>query len=145
MTISDGFDALCRRLYLQALEIVKRDMRACGLPGTGHLYIWEGRNAFVEVWDRYNSHGSGCHPTSGSDPVTALATVADDAQDAVMHAIFGVWPVCVAHSLGTHAEERDGTAVWWCSGAGGHMVALIGQWAAQRPQVAPSWRGPVLE
>ncbi|HEY6788517.1 MAG TPA: hypothetical protein VI365_14530, partial [Trebonia sp.] len=25
----------------EALEVVNRDMRACGLPGTGHLHIWD--------------------------------------------------------------------------------------------------------
>jgi hypothetical protein len=112
-----------------ALEVVNADMRASGLPGTGHLYLMEGNeNAWVEVWDRYNSHGFGCYPQSGSDPVTALVTVADDAQDAVMHAIWGVWPVCPVHALGTHAQERDGAAVWWCQGDGGHAAAKIGQW-----------------
>jgi len=116
----------------EALEVVNRDMRASGLPGTGQLHVCEGGTAFeyafVEVWDRYNSHGGGCRPSSGADPVTALVVVADDAQDAVMHAICGVWPVCPAHSLGTHADERDGAAVWWCAGSGGHAAAPIGQW-----------------
>jgi hypothetical protein len=48
----------------EALEVVNRDMRASGLPGTGQLHVWEGGTAFeyafVEVWDRYNSHGGGC-------------------------------------------------------------------------------------
>ena len=116
----------------EALEVVNRDMRTCGLPGTGHLHVRDGGThdeyAFVEVWHRYNSHGTGCRPQSGSDPVSALVTVADDAQDAVMHAICGVWPVCPDHGLGTHADERDGMAVWWCGGSGGHSAAPIGQW-----------------
>jgi hypothetical protein len=28
------------------------------------------------------------------------------------------------------AAERDGAAVWWCAGAGGHVAAPIGQWPA---------------
>ena len=112
----------------EALETVKRDMRACGLPGTAHFMILDPGCAWVEVWDRHNSHGFGCRPASGRDPVTALATVADDAQDAVMHAIGGAWPVCDTHWFGTHAEERAGAAVWWCSGAGGHVAAPIGHW-----------------
>ena len=107
----------------EALKVVNRDMRACGLRGTGHFLILDPRHAWVQVWDHHNSHGFGCHPTAGRDPVTALATVADDAQDAVMHAIGGAWPVCDAHSLGTHAEERDGAAVWRRSGGGGHVAA----------------------
>lgn len=118
----------------EALEVVNRDMRACGLRGTGHFLILDPRHAWVQVSDHHNSHGFGCHPTAGRDPVTALATVADDAQDAVMHAIGGAWPVCDAHSLGTHAKERDGAAVWWCSGGGGHVAAAIGQWPGTERQ-----------
>ena len=54
--------------------------------------------------------------------------VADDAQDAVMHSIWGAWPVCRSHQLGVHPEARDNTAVWWCEGSGGHVAAPIGQW-----------------
>jgi hypothetical protein len=69
-----------------ALEVVNADMRTSGLPGTGHLYLMEGNgNAWVEVWDRYNSHGFGCYPQSGSDPVTALVTVAEKAAEGEEH------------------------------------------------------------
>ena len=114
----------------QALEVVKRDMRACGLPGTGHLFVQEGGNAFVEVWGHHTGHAGGCSPADGSDPVWALVAVADDAQDAVMHAVWGAWPVCPAHGLGTHARGAEAAAVWWCQGGGGHVAAPIGQWRA---------------
>ncbi len=114
----------------QALEVVKQDMRACGLPGTAHLSVWAGQNAFVEVWGHHNSAGPGCQPASGSDPVAALVAVANDAQDAVMHAIVGTWPTCPVHGRGTNAREAGGMAVWWCEGGGGHAAAPIGQWRA---------------
>jgi hypothetical protein len=113
----------------RALEVVKQDMRACGLPAIAHLHVWAGQSAFVEVWGHHHSTGPGCQPASGSDPVAALVAVANDAQDAVMHAIVGTWPTCPAHGRGTHAREVDGMAVWWCEG-GGHPAAPIGQWRA---------------
>jgi hypothetical protein len=112
----------------KALEVVKQDMRACGLPATAHLCVWAGQNAFVEVWGHHNSAGPGCQPSCGSDPVAALVAVAGDAQDAVMHAIVGAWPTCPAHGRGAHAREVDAMAVWWCEGGGGHIAAPIGQW-----------------
>jgi hypothetical protein len=114
-----------------ALEVVNADMRATGLPGTGRLVVPDAPyppNAFVEVWDGWRDSDEGIYPPCGRDPVLALVEVADDAQGAVMHSINGAWPVCPAHSLGVHAEEREGTAVWWCRG-GGHVVALIGRWS----------------
>ena len=112
----------------EALEIVKADLRACGLPDTVSLLRWEGSpNVCVDAW-RANSTGGGIFPCAGRDSVTALVMVADDAQDAVMHSVWGAWPVCQEHSRGVHAEERDGAAVWWCSASGGHAVSVVGQW-----------------
>jgi len=113
----------------EAMEAVNRDMRASGLPGTGRLgrYDWS-PNAYAQSWDGETSTGGGIFPESGSDPVAALAAVADDAQDAVMHTIWGAWPLCPVHGLGVHARERDGAAVWWCERAGGHVAAPIGGW-----------------
>jgi hypothetical protein len=111
----------------EALEIVKVDLRASGLPDTLRFYTWDGsRNVGVDAWEG-NSTSVGIFPEEGKDPVTALAAVADDAQDAVMHSIRGAWPTCPKHRLGVHALARDGVAVWWCRADGGHVVARIGQ------------------
>jgi hypothetical protein len=111
----------------EALETVKADLRACGLPDALRLYTWEGsRNAAVDAWAA-NSNSWGIFPEAGKDPVTALATVADEAQDAVMHSIWGAWPTCPAHRLGVHARAHDGAAVWWCPVDGGHVGARVGQ------------------
>jgi hypothetical protein len=32
-----------------------------------------------------------------------------------------VWPRCSEHELGLHAMTREGAAVWWCAGGGGHV------------------------
>ena len=73
----------------QALEIVKVDLRASGLPDAVRLWTWEGStNVGVDAWAA-NSTSGGIFPQEGKDPVTALAAVADDAQDAVMLSIWG--------------------------------------------------------
>jgi hypothetical protein len=108
----------------EALEIVKADLRASGLSDTLRLYAWEGsRNIGVDAWAA-NSTSGGIFPEEGKDPVTALVAVADDAQDAVMHSIWGVWPTCPEHGVGVHARAHDGTAVWWCRIDGGHAIAI---------------------
>ncbi len=113
----------------EAMSLVNADMRATGLPGAGRLVVPEwSPNAFAESWDGEMGTSGGVFPASGSDPVSALVAVTDDAQDAVMHSVWGTWPVCPAHGLGVHAEARDGAAVWWCAGGGGHVAAGIGQW-----------------
>ena len=111
----------------EALEIVKADLRASGLPDTVRLWTWEGStNVGVDAWAA-NSTSGGIFPQEGKDPLTALAAVADDAQDAVMHSISGAWPTCPVHRLGVHVRVRDGAAVWWCRTGGGHVVARIGE------------------
>jgi hypothetical protein len=89
---------------------------------------WAGRrSAFVEF--RGNGYGSapGIAPENGSNTVSALIAVADDAQDSVIETLHEVWPVCPVHQLGAHAREHD-AAVWWCNGKGGHVIATTGQW-----------------
>jgi hypothetical protein len=114
----------------EALDFVNADIRATGLPGTARLVIpeWSDRNAWVQTWDGHHGSSGGIAPGSGKDPVTALAAVADEAQDAVMESIWAAWPVCPAHQLGVHVEVRDGAVVWWCQGSGGHPVAPVGTW-----------------
>jgi hypothetical protein len=113
----------------QAMDVVNADMRATGLPGTGRLVVpaWS-PNAFVTTWDGGYGSTGGIFPSEGKDPVTALAAVADQAQDAVMESLGAAWPVCPAHRLGAHAGVYEDDAVWWCSGAGGHVVTLVGRW-----------------
>jgi hypothetical protein len=113
-----------------AMRIVNQDVAATGLPGACRLEVpaWSQGNAYVLTWDNYTDSGVGIAPECGRDTVRALTEVADDAQGAIMESTWGAWPVCPRHQLGTHAEEHDGAAVWWCKGNGGHVVAAIGQW-----------------
>ncbi|GGN12042.1 hypothetical protein GCM10010109_22350 [Actinoplanes campanulatus] len=117
-----------------AMRLVNQDVAATGLPDRCRLRVddhdWPGltRHAHAETWDGHRGTGGGISPASGADPVSALVAVAEDVQDAVMHAIWSAWPVCPVHELGVHARSHDGAAVWWCGGAGGHAVAAIGVW-----------------
>jgi hypothetical protein len=116
-----------------AMRLVNRDVAATGVRRPCQLRVhadglnWSD-NAYVETSDGYTGIAQGIYPASGADPVSALVAVAEDAQDALMHALCAAWPVCPIHRLGAHARDHEEAAVWWCSGDGGHAVTAIGQW-----------------
>ncbi|MFI1995458.1 hypothetical protein [Actinoplanes sp. NPDC020271] len=116
-----------------AMRVLNRDVIATGLRQECRLVVRDDEfglngNAYPTTWNGYSGTGQGVFPSAGADPITALVAVADDAQDAVMHMLWAAWPVCPGHERGVHARGRDGAAVWWCSGDGGHAVAAIGAW-----------------
>jgi hypothetical protein len=116
-----------------AMRQVNRDAGATGIGRPCRLRVNDdeftgGGNAYVETWDGYTGTSGGIYPASDADPVSALVAVADDAQDALMEALWAVWPVCPVHRLGVHAREYEQAAVWWCAGDSGHAVAAIGEW-----------------
>jgi hypothetical protein len=114
----------------QALEAVRADMRATGVTGPIKLVIPQWSNlshAYVDYRGGYGST-SGIAPVRGSDALSALVAVADEAQDSIMETLWEVWPVCPSHQIGTHAREHEGIAVWWCTGDGGHVAAAVGTW-----------------
>jgi hypothetical protein len=120
----------------EALETVKADMQAIGLPGPIRLVIPEWSDpphAFVEF--RGNGYGStaGIGPGAGPSPTWALLAVADEAQGSIMETLWEAWPLCPIHQLGGHVQEHDGTAVWRCTGNEGHTIAPIGHWEQARP------------
>jgi hypothetical protein len=132
-----GFDAEPALLATLegAMEAVRADLRATGLPGPLRLVVpeWAGhRNAFAEFRGHGYGSTSGIAPAEGADPVSALVAVADGAQDAIMETLFQVWPVCPAHKFGAHARRAQDVAVWWCNGAAGHVIAPIGRWPLRR-------------
>jgi hypothetical protein len=114
----------------EALDAVAADMQATGLPGPVRLVAREWPSPSRLFLDYQGGYGSsnGIAPADGSGSLRALVTVADEVQDAVMESSWEAWPVCPSHRLGTHAQERDEVAVWWCNGDGGHVVAAIGKW-----------------
>jgi hypothetical protein len=117
-----------------AMRLVNRDMSATGIRRPCHLRVYDDEfthngNAGVETWDGWASNDAlGIDPVSGANPLHALLAVAEDAQDALMHALWAAWPVCRAHRLGVHARDHEDAAVWWCAGDGGHAVTAIGEW-----------------
>jgi hypothetical protein len=128
-----GFDLEPGRLVAleEALEAVKADMQATGLPGLARLAVPEWSSplhAFVEFRGGGYGSATGIAPANGGNPVWALVAVADEAQDSVMETPWEAWPVCPSHQLGAHAQEHEGAAVWWCNGDGGHVIAAIGKW-----------------
>jgi hypothetical protein len=116
-----------------AVRRVNRDVAASGLPHGCALRVHDDQpglagTAQVATWDGHTGSTPGIHPAAGAHEVSALVEVADDAQDAMMHALWAAWPVCPVHRLGVHAEEHDEAAVWWCAGDDGHAVAAVGEW-----------------
>ena len=117
-----------------AMRQVNHDVAATGIRHPCKLRVHDDDglnwsvNAYVETWDGYTGIAQGIYPDSGADPLSALVDVADDAQDALMHALFAAWPVCPVHQRGAHATDHEDAAVWWCSGDGGHAVTAIGEW-----------------
>lgn len=116
-----------------AMRLVNQDAAASGLRDRCLLRIRPDEpglngNAYVQTADGHTGSGQGVFPASGADPVSALVAVAEDAQDAVVHALWSAWPVCPAHQIGVHAREYGDAGVWRCAGGGGHVVAAIGDW-----------------
>jgi hypothetical protein len=115
-----------------AMRLVNQDLAASGLRSCRLRFMDSDPrlefNRHAESWDGNFGTSSGVPSHAGADAVSALVAVAEDVQDAVMHTIWTAWPVCPVHRLGTHAREHHGTAVWWCTGDGGHAAAAIGEW-----------------
>jgi hypothetical protein len=117
----------------EAMRLVNQDVAATRIGRPCRLRVNDDEpcfsgTAYVVAWDGYTGDTAGLDPRSGSDPVWALIAVADDAQSALMSALGGVWPTCPVHELGVHARDHEAGAAWWCAGAGGHVVAAIGEW-----------------
>jgi len=65
-------------------------------------------------------HGNHLSPGSANDTASALAIVADAAQETVAERLWQAWPLCTAHNLGMHPRDADGQLSWWCAGARSH-------------------------
>lgn len=125
----------------ELLRPVLADARTWGNDPSVRLRLDEDLNVQLTVsWAVGRSGG----PTGGAPPLgdsgEVIAWLADAVQEVTMErdqVDCRVWPVCTDHRLGSHALVRDGAAVWWCNGAGGHVLAPIGELragpAASRP------------
>ncbi|WP_037606538.1 hypothetical protein [Streptacidiphilus rugosus] len=123
----------------QALALLNRDLAAT-LPGERPLQLFALRSddeAAGREWVHValangEWHGNALQPQSVADPLSALAAVADAAQETVTERLWRAWPLCGEHDLGMHPRASDGRLVWWCAGErphGGpeHVRAAVGE------------------
>ncbi|MEU9413605.1 hypothetical protein AB0E08_49050 [Streptomyces sp. NPDC048281] len=130
-----GFDLAPERLEMlrAALRIVARDLPTRGIEGEPEIEILEdwfpvGAGVRLADGERLN-WGGPVLPTMCDDPAMALTSLAIMIQESLLERTWQLWPVCPWHDLGVHGSERDGAAVWWCVGDGGHMLAPVGELA----------------
>lgn len=125
-------------IWDQALTLLNRDLAAT-LPEEAPLQLLaspsydagEPENVYVA---RANGewHGNCLYPESVDDPASALASVAEAAQDTVMELLWQAWPVCAEHGLGMHPQDADdGQFSWRCAGerlrrGPAHFPAAVG-------------------
>ncbi|MFC4035392.1 hypothetical protein ACFO3J_28555 [Streptomyces polygonati] len=133
-----GFDLAPERLVTlrAALRIVARDLPMRGIEGEPEIEVledWFPVVAGVRLADgeRLNWGGQ-ILPGMCDDPTMALTGLAIMIQESLLVWTWQVWPVCPRHRLGVHGEQRNGTAVWWCAGDGGHMLAPVGELSGVR-------------
>ncbi|MEU2619683.1 hypothetical protein ABZ642_16375 [Streptomyces sp. NPDC007157] len=130
-----GFDLVPERLETlrAALRIVARDLPTGGIEGEPEIEILEdwfpvGAGVRLADGERLNCGGP-ILPNMCDDPAVALTSLAILIQESLLEWTWQVWPVCPRHDLGVHGSERDGAAVWWCAGDGGHTLAPVGELA----------------
>ncbi|QKZ19930.1 hypothetical protein HUT05_22745 [Streptomyces chartreusis] len=107
----------------QALALLNRDLAAT-LPQLEPLQLLalpsydaeEPENVYVAMANG-EWHGNCLDPNSQASLASALASVADAAQETVMELSWQAWPLCPEHGLGMHpmqdAQER---LFWRCAG-----------------------------
>ncbi|SNX88609.1 hypothetical protein SAMN06272735_9080 [Streptomyces sp. TLI_55] len=130
-----GFDLAPERLETlrAALRIVARDLPTRGIEGEPEIEILEdcfpvGAGVRLAGGERL-SWGGPVLPNMCDHPTMTLTSLAVLIQESLLEWTWQVWPVCPRHDLGVHGSERDGAAVWWCPGEGGHVLAPVGELA----------------
>ncbi|MGW4549272.1 hypothetical protein ACWEN4_23305 [Streptomyces violaceorubidus] len=133
-----GFDLAPERLETlrAALRVVARDLPTRGIEGEPEIEILEdwfpvGAGVRLAGGERLN-WGGPVLPNMCDDPAMAVTSLAILIQESLLEWSWQVWPVCPRHDLGVHGSERDGAAVWWCAGDGGHTLAPVGELARAR-------------
>lgn len=119
-----------------ALRVVARDLPTRGIEGDPEIEILEdwfpvGVGVRLAGGERLN-WGGPVLPNMCDDPAKAVTSLAILIQESLLEWSRQVWPVCPRHDLGVHGSERDGAAVWWCAGGGGHTLAPVGELARAR-------------
>ncbi|MFD3566753.1 hypothetical protein [Streptomyces sp. NPDC058667] len=122
----------------QALALLNRDL-AVTLPQLEPLQLLalpsydgdEPENVYVAM-PNGEWHGNHVDPNSQDSLASALASVADAAQETVMELLWQAWPLCPEHGLGMHPrEETEERLSWWCAGerlrrGPAHIRAAVG-------------------
>ncbi|KRD19140.1 MULTISPECIES: hypothetical protein [unclassified Streptomyces] len=110
-------------LWEQALALVNRDLRVT-LPRLEPLQLLalpsydagEPENVYVAMANG-EWHGNPLHPNSQDSLASAVASVADAAQETVVELLWQAWPLCPEHGLGMHpTEDAEERLSWWCAG-----------------------------
>ena len=121
------------------LPAVIADASSVGMTLDVQLELDEWANLQVRVrWEPGGHHhgaSNGGLRLPASKDADLLASLADEVQEVSMErnqVNCFVWPVCPVHHLGGHASVVGDRAVWSCNGAGGHVIAAIGELAAAR-------------
>ena len=130
-----GFDLAPERLETlrAALRVMARDLPTRGIEGEPEIEVLEDCfpvGAGVRLADGVRLNWGGpTLPNMCDDPAVALTGLAIMTQESLLERTWRVWPLCPRHDLGVHGSERNGTAVWWCAGEGGHVLAPVGELA----------------
>ncbi|NNN34332.1 hypothetical protein HLK59_29000 [Streptomyces sp. S3(2020)] len=126
-------------MWDQALALLNRDLAAT-LPEQEPLQLLvlppyasdQPENVYVAL-SNGEWHGNCLNPhgAEADDPASALAIVADAAQETVSERLWQAWPVCAEHGLGMHPRDTDGQLSWWCAGerlrrGPAHVRAAVG-------------------
>jgi len=125
-------------VWEQALALLNRDLAAT-LPRQGPLRLLalpsydENEPEYVYVATADGEwHGNHLAPHTQAGFASALATVADAAQETVTERLWQAWPLCSEHNLGMHLrEDAEERLSWWCAGerlrhGPGHIHAAVG-------------------
>ncbi|MFJ8296416.1 hypothetical protein ACIQ9R_11120 [Streptomyces sp. NPDC094447] len=111
----------------QALALLNRDLAAT-LPQVEPLQLLalppydadEPENVYVAMANG-EWQGNALDWDSQDDLDSALASVADAAQETVMELLWRAWPLCPEHGLGMHPrEDTEERLSWWCAGERPH-------------------------
>jgi hypothetical protein len=118
------------------LPAVVADASSVGMTLDVQLELDEWANLQVlvryEPGGRYKGASNGGLHLPADNDAKLLASLADEVQEVSMErdqVNCFVWPLCPVHHRGGHAGLVAGKAVWSCSGAGGHVIAAIGELA----------------
>ncbi|BBC36599.1 uncharacterized protein SGFS_078930 [Streptomyces graminofaciens] len=136
-------------MWDRALALLNRDL-AVTLPEQEPLQLLalpsgdadEPENVYVALANG-EWHGNYLDPDSPDDPASALAIVADAAQETLTELLWQAWPVCAEHGLGMHPRDTDGQLAWWCAGerlrpGPAHIRAAVGALDTFVAHVAPA-------